>query len=274
MTRVRHLVVGIVGAVAIVLTLVGLFAIETRPGPIERPLVPAGHEVLTEGTYATRAASGDIGPGGVCVPEPPATTCTQAETQVRLRLSGLPDPGAGRYHAFLLGASAMRPLGPLDADKDGFVLRSTAARDGQDADRLLVSLESRTDTRRPGPLIVYEQDLDDDTDLSRRYTMHLIETVGEVRLNQIGAVEVSATAKATVPLPTPLDGWHLHAWFVDAAGRAVDLGPFEHGDDRAVLDARVERVDLAVQTRFLVTLEPLDAAPEVPSDRLVSDVPL
>lgn len=274
MTRGRHLVVGLMGAVAIVLTLVGLFVIEARPGPIERPLVPYDHEIFAEGIYTTRAASGDTGPGGACLPEPPATTCTQAETQVRLRLSGLPDAGDGAYHGFIADASGWRHLGPLDPDGDDHVLDTTESYDGREDRRLLVSLEPHVAPREPGPIVVYRQDLLAAQDLSGGHSMHLVEAEGEVRLNQIGAVEMSATAKATIASPVPLTGWRLHAWFLDANGAAVDLGPFEDEGTHAVLDVRAERVGLADQTRFIVTLEPLGTDPEAPSRRLVHDVPL
>lgn len=263
----KHLVVGVAGALIILLAVAGLMEIDGRAGPYEKPLQPAEVTLAVDGQYQATGPQGSTGPGGVCIPDTPGGGCAPARLEVELHLAGLaPMAPEAHYVAFLTG-SGLSPiaLGTLSHEDDGHTLDAQEERDAREYETLVVALHKDAAAATPGPLRVYAADVADrgqdaPYDLPAAATATLLQGTGTVRATEIGGFAISTTATGDLTLDVPLSEWELHAWFTPhtATGEPVHLGTWEFTDTarQAILDARVERLRLEDQRAFVTTFTP------------------
>lgn len=266
------LVIGAVGAMAILLAFTGLTTIDARAGPYESDLEPVvlGGEI--RGTYHYTASSGTMLPGGTCMPTVPASDCAPPHLRVSLRATGLPDLGPSLHYAvFILGDGTTFPLGVLDNDGD----THTFTFDGEVGSAhhvwLVISIETSVDAAAPSAARVLHHTLGDRTGydeipIEAPLAPALPDAAGALKLTQIGAVTVSARTAAELSGLAAMPGVSYRAWIGGTDGTAdfIHLGDFETDPDdatRASLSSRVERLQLADHERFLVTLGPADLEP-------------
>lgn len=262
----RDTVVGILGAIVIVTASIGLFIVEGRSGPATHGLATSEVVVEATGSYEETRATGTVGPGGTCIPDAPQTACTPARSKATMRFGGLPQVPGAHYVAFLdREDGAPVRLGALAVEGDTRFLSWEEATDGRSFTTLIVTLHTGPEPAGPNGLVVYQDrfgpvEPGSEARFADTYIAMLGSGEGQVTVDQIGAVEVSATADATLSGARLPDGWTFRAWFLEeraGTAGATDLGPFETiGDGTHVLDSRVERVDLSDQRRFVVTLVP------------------
>lgn len=215
----------------------GLVAVALREGPIDATLDPVRVAATAEGSYESRAGGAVL---GVC-PTPPCSP----RTAIDIRFQGLPDVP---YTARLDGASRAE-LGALQREGDGHVLRWEEAEDHTDKDRIVLVLAGRDVTAlfvQPGTAF----------QVAGSMSMLWATAPARVHLNEIGAFTVSTVALAELDEEAP-EGWEYRARLEGRDG-AIDLGAFSG----TALDARVERVRLEDQDRFVVSLHPAGADPE------------
>ncbi len=268
MSASREQAVGVVGGVALLVVVAGFVVVEARTGPFEHGIEPVGPEAALAGTVTREPAEAPGGVTDVCQPDAPASVCDPPRTHGEVRLAGLPVlEDAGSYGVFLVGGDRRVWLGALALEGDVHRLAFDEPVDGEGLDELVVSLETDADPDGPSRFVVYRGPVPSGqgrtVELSDRFQATLLPVGGEVSVAQIGAVEVSATATARVQGLAFEPGWTYHAWFVPETGEPwTPLGPVEPGPEGiGVLDVRAERVVLAEQSRFVVTLAP-DAAPD------------
>lgn len=224
----------VVGVIAIALSVTGLLLDAVRPGPVDVQLSPAQVPLQASGSYLAEA--NPAGPLGVCLAE----ACTP-RTRIDLRLDGLP---AGTYEARLEGPGESLGLGPLTTVGSTQVLNVDRPEDHTDKTRLVllhVGLALHAWDVGAG-----ERSLDGPVPASFGFAPV------RLHLDEIGAVTVSTTGKATfdVALPSSVT---LVARLESGSG-AVVLGTFERTSVGFVLDGRIERVRLAEQDRITVYL--------------------
>lgn len=261
-SRTRDRVVAIVGAVAILLAVAGLVIVEARTGPFDHPIGQATSSTALSGTIQVTSGGPAGTDGALCTAGPPF--CDDPTTEVDLELTGLPVlQGSAGYAGFLTGTDQILPLGLLALDGETYHLETKEDADARDLDRLVISLIQGPDPETPSPFVVLAVPVelsDGDAELADRFEVGLGPIQGRLSVAQVGAVEVSATADATIEGLAAEPGWTYLAWFVDDEGVHTPLGELSTGDGGVwTLDARVERVTLAVQERFVVTLEPVEA---------------
>lgn len=275
--RTRDRVVAIIGALAIVLAIIGLVLVEARTGPFDHGVGPATASTDVSGTLQV-TADGPAGTDGtLCTAGLPV--CDDPTTEVDLELTGLPGlPGTPGYAGFLIGPDQVLALGMLTLEDGSYHLEATEDADGRDLDRLVISLAPEPDPGTPSPFVVLEVpvDLSDGAaELTDRFEAGVGLVQGQLSVAQVGAVEVSAIADIQVEGLVAEPGWLYRAWFVDGEVH-TPLGELSQAEDGAwTLDARVEHVILADQDRFLVTLVPEGTAQDgVPAGFPVVDVEL
>lgn len=252
-------VVGVAGGIALALAVFGTAVVEVRSGPFEHDVTAPQVDVELAGSYM---ATGPTAAGQDCGPAPAGQVCDPPRTEVRLEATGLPRlDGAGHYAAFLVGPGEPLALGELAPDEEGHRLDYEAAEDSRDADELVVALASGPNPQAPSVLVLGEVPLADSegetVPLEARLPGTLGEVAGRLSVGQVGVVEVSATAVATIQGLTPADGWRYEAVLVDEdGGPPVSLGELDVSGGQASLDERVPGVVLDEHERFQVTLAP------------------
>lgn len=249
----------IVGALAILIAVAGLVIVEARSGPFDHRIGQATVSTALSGTIQVTTGGPAGTDGTLCAAGPPV--CEDPTTEVDLEMTGLPVlQGPASYAGFLTGADRVLPLGVLSLDGETYHLETTEDEDARELDRLVISLTQGSDPEAPSPFVVLEVpvDLGDGAaELADRFEAGLGPIQGRLSVAQVGAAEVSATADAMIEGLAAEPGWTYRAWFVDEEGVDTPLGELSQEDAGTwVLDARVERVILAEQDRFLVTLLP------------------
>lgn len=248
----------VTGALAVGVFLVGWAAVEANTGPFEHDLEAASSPAELSGTYTVNGGSAS---SPLCGSEPTGQLC-EPETVAEITVEGLPASTEIPLAAWLVDAEGAHALGTLE-DQDGVHrLSATEVVDGDAYERLVVGLaDPEAPDRIAFPL--HEEPLPtsggETRQLSTSFDARIAPVEGSLSLAQIGAVEVAVTASATVEGLPRAEGWTYATWLVDEDTSAwTSLGVLEHDGDAGSghLDARVERVTLADQERFVVTLEP------------------
>lgn len=248
-TKDRFLLVA--GGLTIGLVVFGLAVVEANTGPFPHEVRPANVSADLSGTYTVREGSGSP----FC--QAAQDTC-DPETEIDVRIEGLPELDRARYGAQLVDGERVHALGTLEATGGGHELRTVDAVDGDAFDELRLTLVHGS----AEPVDLRAQPLPTSGGETVPLEASLEPVVGQARggvsLAQIGAVEVAVTASGTLEGLPAFDGWSYRAWLADdEQGQWTALGDLEPGSEgRHHLDARVARVTLADQDRFLVTLEP------------------
>lgn len=262
----RDATVTAIGGLAVLLALGGWAIVEANTGPFEHELGPAEHGTQLEGTYLVRDGSASSPLCG----SPGTEEACDPETEIDIVLTGLPVLGGqAAYAAFLTDGQRTIPLGPLEAhdgihalgfmgevDGDVYGVLMLALADADDPTTPVVELHTWTLPTSGGETVSLDESAD----------IRLAPAEGSLSLAQIGAVEIAVTADARIEGLPAADGWHYEAWLVDEeAGAWTALGELASDEETHVLDARMERVHLVDQDRFLVTLEPPAAAGDEPA---------
>ncbi len=229
-------VVAIVGAAVIALAIIGLAIDVERGAPRQRDLVPVP-ATLDVQTHQDEVAISE-GPSPGCIP-----SCTTVEYHLRMRIDGmpaLPDLGVsarladGTIVPLTWDEGVWAGMAELDGDRRGQAMAFLIG----DAPFLDWTLGSSGASAAP-----------------------LVPGAGNVTLEQIGAVEISALIDARIDA-TPPTGTQLLAWLGDTAIPVVD----------GAIDERIER--LSIEQRFIVTLEPVGPPPAAPGLIVFQAVPI
>lgn len=249
----RDRIVAVGGAVAVVVIVVGLAAVEANTGPFPHEVGPAALDAELTGTFLVER---DDGPG--CGTDLPGS-CDPPRTEIGVRVSGLPHLGSGaRYVGLLEAGGDEETLASLEPASGAHEIAWAGEVDGDRFDRLVV--EARLEDGSDGvPVLVHPLPTSDGETaaLRDRFPTVAVTPSGRVELAQIGAVEVAVTARGTVSGLPEAPGWTPTAWLVDGRDVPTSLGAMEGtGEGMVEVDAREERVVLVEQERFLVTLEP------------------
>jgi hypothetical protein len=251
----RRLFVGTVGALAVALAVYGLVVVEARTGPFEHGVEPASQPASVDATFA----SGQSGPGGTpCPGDPVDEACSEPFVRVDGTVDGLPIlDGAGVYAAFLAGPDREVALGELAFEDGSHVVSAEKATDGEGLERLTVALVAN-DTSRPSPFVVGSVPLPDgEGSVSEDFEAGLGLGAGTVEVGQVGAFEVSATARGQLSNLTFDPAWSYEAWLLDNDAAPTILGPLEEAATGVgVFDARVPQVVLIELERLEVRLVP------------------
>lgn len=246
----------VTGALVIGLVVAGLAVVEANTGPFDHRVQPAAFPVQLNGTYIVEDSYAS---SPVCSSPASDATCDPT-TRVELSVEGLPRLAGAGYAAFLVDGDRQEPLGPLDPADPGHELSYEGDVDGDTFEHLHLSL---VDPNGEHALALQAQLLPtsggDAMPLDDTFDVQLGSADGNVSLAQIGAVEVAVTAKGTIAgLPTA-EGWTPVAWLVDEdLHRWTSLGELAPDGETHRIDARMERVTLVEQERFVVTLEPAE----------------
>ena len=261
--RRRDLVIALTGAIVIALAVGGLVEIGDRAGPYEvmldaEPVVSAVH-----GSLQRSAATGTPGPGGTCVPEPPATACRAAATTLTLHVAGLPVLAPPAHYAAWWGSGTER-IGTLETGVDGHALDVTTARD--ETARAAITIRAHADAAATGGPVLLTRTFaagPGTTDLGGPASTLLAAATGQASLHEIGGFAISTTVKGTIDGLPQRPGWTYQAWLRGLAGADapnVALGPVvPDADGRATIDVRIERLALEDVDRLVVTLVPAHA---------------
>lgn len=241
-----------IGAVTIVVIVAGLAIVEANTGPFPHEARPASHATSLEGTYLVEQGSASPICGA-------ASEACEPSTVIEVTIAGLPHlDGDLGYAAELARDGDTVPLGSLEASDDGHRLAFEGPVDGDAYEDLRIGLAA-ANASAPD-LVVQAVELPtsggDEVEMAVEGRAQLAEASGEVSLAQIGAVEIAVTAEVRIEgLPATELGTY-HAWLVDDDASAwTSLGEIAANEGNHGLDARQERVRLADQDRFLVTLE-------------------
>lgn len=260
MSRTQDRGILLTGGLAIALTVAGLAVVEANTGPFDHELEHATHDIELTGTYTVEDGSAS---SPVCQNDPSGDVCSP-ETRIEATIDGLPPLADGSaYGAFLVDGDDILALGALEPGPDGHRLSFEGDVDADTYEYLRFSIVSDEDPSEQA-CVLRDQMLPtsggDAMPIEDGFEVPPRTIEGEASLAQIGAVEVAITASATIDGLPPLQGWSYEAWLVDDEATWTSLGSLERGEDVHRLDARIERVTLADQDRFLVTIEPGEQA--------------
>lgn len=262
----RDRVVLVAGAFSVALVLVGLAAVEANTGPFEHEVAPVEHATELDGSLLVEEGSTST----LC--SSPAAEVCQPRTELELVLEGLPSLEApAAYRVVLVDGDRRVTVGELEPDSGAHRLSVEAEIDTEAFEVLRVGLD-RAGSSGALAFALLEVDVPDSggerVPVTASADVRLASVAGQVDLAQIGAFEVAVTASARIEGLAAHEGWTYRAWLVDDAGPTwTPLGEVATVDETGRVDARVERVHLVDQDRFLVTLEPADGdgEPEGPA---------
>lgn len=268
-------VVLVAGALTVAVVVFGLAVVEANTGPFEHEVEAVEVSTALEGTYIVRQGSASA----VCSS---VEEVCDPETELVLAIEGLPRlAGDARYGAFLAEGERVQALDVLDPGEEEHRLTVVRSIDGDAYDALVLGLVDASEPRR---LVFALHELELPTSGGERVPVaadvqaSLAPARGELSLAQIGAVEVAVTAEASIEgLPAARD-WSYEAWLVDEDTRTSTwLGSLAQDDEGEShrFDARIARLTLADQDRFLLTLHaPSSSTPGEPLGFPVADVPV
>lgn len=265
-------VVGVLGALAIVTLVVAGIALQERPGPFMHELDAAATRSRVSGSYEAVPPGSPVDAAGGCTPLPPVLECTPPRATLEIDVG--PPAGASQVAlaAFLLGPGEPFALGPLAPAGNTMRLVYDEAVDLTAYDALVVHAQAGAPAEAPsGPRIFHIEIGAGPADRRAAWDDETLPPLpaarGSVRLNQIGAVEISAVAIGTATGLTPFPGLVYRAWLHGPDGDTLlgELEPVDTHAGEAALGARVERVRLSAADRVLVTLEPAGASPAAPA---------
>lgn len=250
----------VVGVVAVVLVLGGLAVVETNTGPFEHEVTAVEHATTLEGTLLVEEGSASE----LCA-SPAGDQACQPRSELDLTLEGWPRlEGPMAYRAVLVDGDARVDLGVLAHEAGEHRLRFDGDVDAEAYQTLHVGL-ARAGASGGVAFALLEVPVPDSggepVPVEATADTRLAPVQGDLRVAQIGAVEVAVTTSARIEGLPAREGWSYRAWLVDDEGPAfTPLGEVSEPDGAGLVDARSERVHLVDQDRFLVTLEPADSA--------------
>lgn len=245
----------LVGALTIAIVVTGLVIVEANTGPFQHRVQPTVVPVELAGTYTVEDGSAS---SPWCSSQVADQACDPS-TEIELAIEGLPSLAGAGYAAFLVDGDRREPLGELEATEEAHELAYTGDVDADTFEHLRLAI---VDASGSQPVPLHDQLLPtsggDAMPMDDAFAVQLGEASGDLALAQIGAVEIAVTADARIEGLPEAGDWRYEAWLVDDdTSRWTPLGELAtDADGPQRLDARQERVKLADQDRFLVTLEP------------------